>query len=79
MVAISRKNQLARNLTRMKKAFPKEYNFFPQTWLLPSEYTELRKKFGSNRKTVFIVKPEASCQGRGIFLTKRLDEIDTSE
>ena len=61
MVAISRKNQLARNLTRMKKAFPREYNFFPQTWLLPSENTELRKKFGNNRKNVFIVKPEASC------------------
>jgi tubulin polyglutamylase TTLL6/13 len=60
MVAISRKNQLARNLARMKKVFGKEYNFFPKTWLLPSEFTDFRKKYGNSRKSVFIVKPEAS-------------------
>ena len=28
---------------------------------------------------MFIVKPEASCQGRGIFLTKNLDEINNTD
>ena len=35
---ISRKDQLARNLNRMRKELPQEYSFYPQTWLLPSEY-----------------------------------------
>jgi tubulin polyglutamylase TTLL6/13 len=29
MYVVTRKNHLARNLMRMKKAFPQEYNFFP--------------------------------------------------
>ena len=33
--AISRKNNLARNLMRMSKCFPEEYDFFPKTWILP--------------------------------------------
>ena len=27
---------------KMKKIFPKEFKFFPQTWLLPSEYTDFK-------------------------------------
>ena len=30
---------------------------------------------GKKQKKVFIVKPEASCQGRGIFLTKKIDDF----
>lgn len=42
---------------RMLKHFPKEYNFFPQTWMLPAEYSDFKKNF--NRKKCYIVKPEA--------------------
>ena len=72
----------------MEKFFPEDYNFFPQTWLLPAEFGEFRKNFdrcyGKNgrkkrsRKT-FISKPEAACQGRGIFLTRNLDDFDQYE
>jgi tubulin polyglutamylase TTLL6/13 len=27
---------------RMQKIFPEDYKFFPQTWLLPSEYPDYR-------------------------------------
>ena len=37
MYALARKNHLGRNLTKMKKLFPKDYNFFPKTWLLPGD------------------------------------------
>ena len=37
MQALARKNNLARNLMRVAKVYPKEFNFFPKTWVLPSD------------------------------------------
>lgn len=37
MTEICRKDLLARNLNRMSKLFPKDYNFFPKTWCFPAE------------------------------------------
>jgi tubulin polyglutamylase TTLL6/13 len=83
MYALARKDHLARNFNRMLNRFPDEYKFFPRTWLLPAEYGDFKKQFGEqtskkkkvNRKT-FIAKPEASCQGKGIFLTRNLEDFD---
>ena len=35
MYQLARKNNLSRNLMRMAKVFPNDYNFFPKTWVLP--------------------------------------------
>lgn len=35
MYYLSRKNYLGRNLMKMRKQFPEEYKFFPETWILP--------------------------------------------
>ncbi|CAD8180271.1 unnamed protein product [Paramecium octaurelia] len=67
---LGKKNELCRNLNRMRKMFPEDYDFFPRTWQLPYQSEEVRQKQGTG---IFIVKPEANCQGRGIFLTKKLD------
>ena len=40
--SIARKNNLARNLMKMKKYFPEDYKFFPKTWILPGESSEFR-------------------------------------
>lgn len=37
MSEICRKDSLARNMNRMLKLFPKDYNIFPRTWCLPAE------------------------------------------
>ena len=37
MSEICRKDTLARNMNRMYKLFPKEYNVFPKSWCLPAE------------------------------------------
>ena len=42
MFLIARKTFLAKNLKRMKKLFSNEYDFFPRTWILPNEITELK-------------------------------------
>lgn len=88
MYALARKDHLARNLARLAKYFPNDYDFFPQTWLLPAEFGEFRKQFENvlqngrkkhiGRKT-YISKPEASCQGKGIFLTRTLEDFEKTE
>lgn len=75
MFNLSRKNLLAKNLMRMRKKASDDYNFFPLTWNIPSDYNELKayhetKPKGKSR--TYIVKPESMSQGKGIFLTKKL-------
>jgi tubulin polyglutamylase TTLL6/13 len=41
MSELCRKDLLARNLNRMLKLFPKEYNIFPRSWCLPAEYVHV--------------------------------------
>ena len=63
----------------MYKEFGAEYKFFPKTFILPSEFGEFKNAFGNkraNNRPVFIVKPESLSQGKGIFLTKRLENLD---
>ncbi|CRG94155.1 tubulin--tyrosine ligase, putative [Plasmodium gallinaceum] len=80
MRGITRKDELSRNLKKMKKNFPQSYNFFPLTWILPNEISDFKNyyKQKSNSKT-YIVKLKNSCQGKGIYLTKKLDNINKYE
>ncbi|KAL0237765.1 hypothetical protein GEMRC1_012239 [Eukaryota sp. GEM-RC1] len=77
MSEIARKDNLARNLTRMARNHPEQYDFFPLTWVIPQELFDFRNNVKSRKtRTTFISKPDASCQGKGIFLTRNpLDEI----
>jgi len=75
MSCIARKNNLGRNLGRMRKMFIRDYNFFPPTWVLPLQWNELNDEI--NRKSkLYIVKPEGASQGRGIYITSSIDKID---
>ena len=69
---ITKKHNLARNLMRMSKVFPSQYDFFPKTWVLPQEMLNLRTQFS---KQTVIVKPDSLCQGKGIFLSNNIDFI----
>ena len=64
---------------RMKRLFPNDYSFFPNTWLLPYEWSDLRVNFMQNKGRTYIVKPEASSQGRGIHLTRTFENIVPTE
>ena len=68
MYAISRKDNLGRYLNAMRKAMGEEFGFYPMTWILPRDAGEFRVHAAANPEEIFIVKPEASSQGRGIFL-----------
>ena len=75
MAEICLKHLLAHNMNRMKKEFPKHYTFHPKTWVLPHDKPQLKAYYQTKRtKPTFICKPSDSCQGRGIYLTKKLPE-----
>ncbi|XP_076792571.1 tubulin polyglutamylase TTLL13 isoform X2 [Arvicanthis niloticus] len=79
MTEICRKDLLARNLNRMQKLYPTEYNIFPRTWCLPADYGDFQA-YGRQRKTrTYICKPDSGCQGRGIFITRTPKEIKPGE
>ncbi|XP_014014596.1 tubulin polyglutamylase ttll6 isoform X2 [Salmo salar] len=86
MSEICRKDLLARNMNRMLKLFPKDYNIFPRTWCLPADvflylcsYSDFQAYTRSKKHKTFICKPDSGCQGRGILLTKSSKDIRPGE
>ncbi|GFR98527.1 tubulin polyglutamylase TTLL13 [Elysia marginata] len=79
MNEICRKDLLARNLNRMQKMFPKEYNVFPKTWCLPADYGDFQAYTRQKKNKTYILKPESGCQGRGIWVTKNPKDIKPHE
>ena len=79
MFALARKNLLAKNLMAIKKVCPQDFGFFPKTWLLPQDAKDFKAQFNQKKAKTFIVKPEASCQGKGIFLTRNFDWLQAGE
>jgi tubulin polyglutamylase TTLL6/13 len=47
--------------------------------MLPTDYKDFKAQITAKRNKTFIVKPEASCQGKGIFLTRSLEDIQQGE
>lgn len=70
MSEICRKDHLARNMNRLFKQFPKEYNIFPKSWVLPADYGDFQNYYRLKKGRCYIVKPEVGCQGKGIYVTK---------
>ncbi|XP_053405846.1 tubulin polyglutamylase ttll6-like isoform X28 [Mercenaria mercenaria] len=79
MSEICRKDLLARNLNRMLKMFPKEYNVFPKTWCLPADYGDFQAYCRQKKNKTYILKPESGCQGRGIWVTKNPKDVKPHE
>jgi hypothetical protein len=75
MVGLYRKNYLTRTMARMQRVAPTEYSFYPKSWLLPHDATEVNKyleecsrdNLGTQNKCL-IVKPSGGAQGKGIYL-----------
>ncbi|XP_053320939.1 tubulin polyglutamylase TTLL13-like [Spea bombifrons] len=75
MNEICRKDLLARNMNRLLKLFPKEYNIFPRTWCLPADYGDFQAYCRTKKNKTYICKPDTGCQGRGIFLSRNMKDI----
>ncbi|XP_050309919.1 probable tubulin polyglutamylase TTLL2 [Anthonomus grandis grandis] len=88
--AICRKDNLIRYLRCMRKIYGSVYDFSPHGYNLPLEYTKLAAECSKGRpqssrdddsrfpdeKPIWICKPVAQSQGRGIFLFKKLSELN---
>jgi hypothetical protein len=74
---ITKKDCLLRNLRRMRGIHGAICNFFPESYILPTEYMTLVKKAEANPrdKPIWILKPADSSQGRKIFLIRDISEI----
>ncbi|KAG1677585.1 hypothetical protein FOA52_014483 [Chlamydomonas sp. UWO 241] len=79
---LTRKDLLIKNLKRAKRQLEREdraaeaaqYNFFPMTFVVPSEYRMFVEEFKNSGGT-WIMKPIGQAQGRGIFLFNKLSQI----
>lgn len=77
---ISRKDRMSIHLTAMQEKFGREdYNFFPDTYIVPDNYSEFHVRYYSDKSTQWIVKPCNSSQGKGIFLLDSMLSLQGSE
>lgn len=73
---LGRKDNLWRNLSRMKRQHPTEYNFVPNTFLLSSDYNRFAAiKESAENKALWIMKPCAQACGRGIKVIGKRSKV----
>lgn len=84
MRELCNKASLARHLSRMRKAFPVEYDFFPMTWLLPIDRgrlmefhaTQLRLEAARKAKAAAAATRAGSGKRRKLKKVKRRPSTD---
>jgi len=83
MSEISKKDSLARNILKICKVMPQDFDFVPKTWIMPTDYSSLltyaidMKKM--NQKRTYIMKPANGAMGHGIRLFKSVERIQPTE
>ncbi|KAG8460194.1 hypothetical protein KFE25_004442 [Diacronema lutheri] len=74
---IGRKDYLWKNFSRMQREHPAEYNFCAKTYLLPADRELFERDFKEGE--LYIVKPPASAEGRGIRMLSRREELPSAD
>ncbi len=63
---LGRKDRLSAALSRSRRLHSTDYDFYPETYILPHDYTHWASKAAGGMKTqLWIAKPHASSCGRG--------------
>ena len=68
---ITTKSLLYINYKKMKKKFPKDFDYLPETYMMPYDKDIINKKFKKYKldlNDLWIVKPKSSSRGRGVHL-----------
>ena len=68
------------NLTVIQEKFGiEEYDFFPETFVIPDDYNQFYSKYYADKQAMWIVKPCNSSQGKGIFMLDSLSSLPKVE
>lgn len=78
MWKIAHKVELVRNYDRLQKLIPEYYNFHPNSFVIPSQLSDLKSFMSTIQKRnerTFIIKPDKGSQGKGIFLIQDFEDL----
>ena len=76
---LTRKDRLWLHFAEMARSYGKRcFDFVPETYVLPEQFDEFLKCYQRTRCT-WIVKPNSSSRGRGIFILQDLAELPIDE
>ena len=81
MTCICNKAQSALVLRSLLKYFQSEYHFFPQSWSLPKETSQVVSHLQpaeGNPRNALILKPSRGCQGADIALVTSVEQLDAA-
>ena len=76
------KDGLNQFYNKLKKKFPDEYNYIPETYLYPEQKKEIYNKFHNYQydpKDVWLFKPAKDSFARGIEIIKNYKEIENAK
>jgi len=74
---IGRKDNMSTNFQRLNSAFPNDFRYVPETFVLPKDINTYMQKSNENKNKKWILKPVASSRGRGIKIITAEDKIPT--
>ncbi|KAK3283027.1 hypothetical protein CYMTET_9260 [Cymbomonas tetramitiformis] len=73
------KDQLWRRIEKLQKKFGEAFSFCPKSYNLPTGRGILAADMSQSPKSLFIVKPPGSAEGRGIRLVNKIEQIPEKE
>lgn len=77
---LTRKDRLYANVAKLQDRHGKEaFDFLPETYILPEDYTDFAVRFAEDVDLIWIAKPNASSQGKGIFLVEAAEDVIVTE
>lgn len=78
---ITRKDRLCANIVKMNEKYG-NFDIIPETFILPDEFTDFNiqfQKYKNKEKNLWIVKPQASSKGKGIYMIDNISEAPIDE
>jgi hypothetical protein len=74
-IEITRKDLLYKNIAKLQSIYPKSFQFIPKSYILPQDIKFLEEDMEREPESMWIVKPVASSQGKGIYVTNQIQEV----
>lgn len=77
---LTRKDRLCVHFEKMAKRHGDvAFDFLPKTYVLPKDVDTFMDVYENNKNYLWIVKPNAASQGKGIYLLRDLNELPNGE